>query len=478
MDPRDPFHSFRPFGVDGDLVRRVLAEATRDGCDDADVFFEHSVSTSVGLSDRAVNRAHTSIDLGAGVRVVVGDQVGYAYSEDLSPEALLRCAATARAIARTATPAPVGSTWQVASVRDLHPTQRRWDDVELDVRIPTVRRWEQDAFARDPRVRKVQCSLGDEEQLVLIARADGTVAADRRPMTWGTLQVTVEDDGGKRETGSYNVAGRADLAFYDEARHRRLVSEAVDRGLRALVASSPPAGEMPVVLGAGGSGVLLHEAIGHGMEADFNRKDLSIYATKLGQRIAPPGVTVIDSALLPNARGALNVDDEGSPTEETVLVRDGILEGYLHDRISARHYGVRSTGSGRRESFRSTVLPRMRCTYLQPGPTPPEEIVRGVKRGLYAEVLGGGQVRIGAGDFSFFVRQGWLIEDGKLTQPVKDANLTGNGPDVLRSIEAVGTDLVIDEGGWTCGKDGQSVPVSQGLPTVLVGRLSVGGGRP
>jgi TldD protein len=476
MEPTDPFRSFRPFGIDDDLVRRVLDEATRDGCDDADVFFEHSISTSVGLSDHAVNRAHTSIDLGAGVRVVVGDQVGYAYTEDLAPEALLRCAATARAIARTATPAPRGTTWKVASVRDLHPVQRWWSDVELDVRIPMIRRWEQGAFARDPRVRKVQCSLGDEDQWILVARADGTVAADHRPMTYGTVSVTVEQ-GTQRETGGYNVAGRADLGYYDEARQRRMVELAVSRGLRALDATSPPAGEMPVVLGAGGSGVLLHEAIGHGMEADFNRKNISIYATKMGQRIAGPDVTVIDSALLPHARGALNVDDEGSPTEETVLVRNGILESYLHDRISARHYSVASTGSGRRESFRAPVLPRMRCTYLAPGPVPPEDIIRSVKRGLYAEVLGGGQVRIGAGDFSFFVRQGWLIEDGVLTKPVKDVNLTGNGPEVLRTIEQVGNDLVVDEGGWTCGKEGQGVPVSQGLPTVLVGRLSVGGGR-
>lgn len=476
MHLRDPFLAFRPFGVDGDLVRRVLGEATRDGCDDADVFFEHSTSTSVGLSDGAVNRAHTSVDLGCGVRVVVGDQVGYAYTEDLSAEALVRCAATARRIARSASPVALATAWQVAPVRDVHPTQRRWGDVDLDVRIPMVRRWEQDAFARDPRVRRAQCSLGDDEQQILVARADGTVAADFRPMTWGTLSVTVED-GPRRETGTYNVAGRADLAYYDEARHRRIVEQAVDRGIRALDAGSPPAGEMPVVLGAGGSGVLLHEAIGHGLEADFNRRNLSIYSTKLGQRIAGPDITVIDSALVPHVRGSLNIDDEGSPTEETVLVRDGVLEGYLHDRISARHYGTRSTGSGRRESFRSPVLPRMRCTWLAPGPVPPEDIVRSVKRGLYAEVLGGGQVRIGAGDFSFFVRQGWLIEDGRLTRPVKDANLTGNGPEVLRTIELVGNDLVVDEGGWTCGKEGQGVPVSQGLPTVLVGRLSVGGGR-
>jgi TldD protein len=228
-------------------------------------------------------------------------------------------------------------------------------------------------------------------------------------------------------------------------------------------------------MAAGGSGILLHEAIGHGMEADFNRKDISIYADKLGKRIAPEQVTIIDDATLPHARGSLNVDDEAEDTERTVLVRDGILESYLHDRISARHYGVRPTGSGRRESFRHAVLPRMRATYMQPGPYDPEEIIRSVDKGIYCEGFSNGQVQIGAGDFAFYMREGYLIEDGRLTRPIKDVNLIGNGPKVLESIEMVGNDLEIDEGGWTCGKDGQSVPVSQGMPTIKVGHLSVGG---
>jgi TldD protein len=348
--------------------------------------------------------------------------------------------------------------------------------VDLDARVPLIRAWEGAAFARDPRVRKVQASIGDSDTWILVARADGTVAGDYRPMTFGSVSVTV-NEGSVRETGSYNVSGRADLSFHTEDRQRRMVEKAVDRAVRALSAGSPPAGEMPVVLAAGSSGVLLHEAIGHGMEADFNRKDTSIYSTRLGTSIAPPDVTIVDDATLEGARGALNVDDEGSPTERTTLVRGGVLESYLHDRISARHYGVRPTGSGRRESFRHPVLPRMRATYMLPGTTPASEVLRGVKFGLYAEVFGNGAVQIGAGDFSFFVRHGHLIEDGRLTRPVKDVNLIGNGPDVLAAIEAVGDDLVVDEGGWTCGKDGQSVPVSQGMPTVRVRKLSVGGGR-
>ncbi|MCB9686869.1 MAG: TldD/PmbA family protein [Alphaproteobacteria bacterium] len=476
-DPANPWAAFAPFGVDADLVRKVLAEATQNGADDADVYFEHSVSTGVGLSDGIVNRAHTSIDLGAGVRVVVGDQVGYAYTEDLSLEALVHAARTARTIA-SGSPhrTPPVFVERVAPTADHYPVQRLWSDVELDVRVPMIRDWEQRAFARDPRVHKVQTTLGDGDAWVLVARADGTVASDYRPMTQGAVWVTAAE-GKVRETGSYNVAARADLAWYDQTRQRRMVEEAVDRALRALGAGSPPAGEMPVVLAAGSSGVLLHEAIGHGMEADFNRKNTSIYSTRLGRSIAPAEVTIVDDATLHGARGALNVDDEGSATQCTTLVREGILESYLHDRISARHYGVPSTGSGRRESFRHPVLPRMRATYMLPGKTPPAEIIKSVKNGLYAEVFGNGAVQIGAGDFSFFVRHGRLIEDGKLTRPVKDVNLIGNGPEVLAAIEMVGDDLVVDEGGWTCGKDGQSVPVSQGMPTVLVRKVSVGGGR-
>lgn len=470
-----PERWFEQFGIDETLIRRVLSEATAHGADDADLYFEHSVSTAVGLSDRAVNRAGTTVDLGVGVRVVVGDQFGYAYTEDLSAASLLRAAATARTIASHGQPVPpVAVTHRQAASHN--PVERPWSEVDLSVRVPMIRKWEEAAFARDPRIHKVQVSMGDEDTYVLIARADGLIVADYRPMTRVGLMVTAVD-GERRESGSHNVSLRADLSAYNAARQDRLVAIAVDRALIALDAGSPPAGEMPVVLAAGSSGILLHEAIGHGMEADFNRKGTSIYATKLGLPIAPKEVTIVDDATLPGARGSLNVDDEGSDTEKTVLVRDGVLVSYLHDRISARHYNVRSTGSGRRESFRHPVLPRMRATYMESGPHAPEEIIRNVKHGLYCEVFSNGAVQIGAGDFSFYVRQGRMIEDGKLGRPVKDVNLIGNGPQVLEAIEMVGNDLEIDEGGWTCGKDGQGVPVSQGMPTVLVGKLSVGGGR-
>jgi TldD protein len=470
-----PARWFEQFGVDHGVIRRVLAVATEHGVDDADLYFEHSCTTAVGLSDRKVNRAHTAIDLGVGVRVVVGDQVGYAYCEDLSEAAMARAARTAATIARTGS--SVGPIkLELATVPDYYPVSRHWNDVELSQRVPLVRSWEERTLAKDSRIAKVMSGISDTDKHVLIARADGRLVADYRPMTYGYVTCTAVD-GDRRETGSYAVAARDGLSYYDEARQDRMVDRSVARALRSLVAGSPPAGEMTVVLGAGSSGILLHEAIGHGMEADFNRKGVSIYADKMGKRIAPNEVTIVDDATLPHERGSLNVDDEASPTENTVLVENGILRSYLHDRLSARHYGVASTGSGRRESFRHPILPRMRCTYMQPGPHPPEEIIRSVKRGLYCETFANGSVQIGAGDFAFYVRHGYLIEDGKLTKPVKDVNLIGNGPKVLETIDMVGNDLEIDEGGWTCGKEGQGVAVSQGMPTVRVRNLSVGGGR-
>jgi len=475
MSPNpSPLTWFQQFGVDEATLKAVLAEATAQGADDAELYFEHTLSTAVGLSDGVVDRAHTSVDLGMGVRVVVGDQVGYAYTEDLSFEHLVSAAQTARAIAHTGHGPPAVAIELKRERPDFYPVDRSWSDVELSVRVPMIRDWEQRAFAKSDRVERVQVSMGDADKYVLIARADGTVIADYRPMTHASVVATAKQ-GDLRESGAYNVAARHDLSYYDEARQQRLVDRAVEYALRALEAENAPAGEMPVVLAAGSAGVLLHEAVGHGLEADFNRKNISIYANRMGKPVANEHVTVVDDATLANARGSINVDDEGSPTERTVLVRDGILESYLHDRISARHYGVEPTGSGRRESFRHPVMPRMRSTYMESGPHDPEDIIRNVKKGIYCEVFGGGQVQIGAGDFAFYVRHGRLIEDGQLTRRIKDVNLVGNGPRVLEKIEMVGNDLVIDEGGWTCGKDGQSVPVSQGMPTVLVSNLSVGG---
>lgn len=465
---------FAQFGLTDEAVRLVLTDALAYGADDADLYFEHLNATSVALSDGKVNRASTHVDLGLGVRVVVGDAVGYAYTEDLSLPAMRETAQIAAQIARGGQPRPVQSFNPRAPYADRYHIKQPWEQVDVATRVGLVRDWEQRTFAADPRVKKVEVSLADSQKHILIVRPDGRLVSDYQPMTRAFVSVTAEHNG-KRESAAANVAQRMGLEFYSEDRVAALVKEAVDDTMLLFEATKPPAGEMTVVLGSGESGILLHEAIGHGLEADFNRKNISIYADKIGQRIAPRGVTVVDDGTLEHTRGAINTDDEGNPAEKTTLIEDGILLGYLHDEISARHYKVAPTGSGRRESFRSPVLPRMRATYMENGAFTPEEIIASVKSGIYCATYGNGQVQIGAGDFAFYVRHGWLIEDGKLTRPIKDVNIIGNGPKVLETIDMVGNDLTIDVGGWTCGKDGQSVPVSQGMPTVRVAKLSVGG---
>lgn len=464
---------FSSFGVDAALCRRVLAVALSRGADDADLYFEHSGSTSIALSDGKVNRAATHVDLGVGIRVVVGDQVGYAYTEDLTEAAMVAAARVAAEIAAgTRVSAPVELTERRGA--DRYRAAQPWEQVDLQTRVALVRDWEQRAFAADSRIIRVETSLGDSFKHILIARPDGRLIYDYQPMTRGWVVCTAES-GGRKESSNANLAQRAGLEFYTPERVARMCQKAVGDTVALFDAVKPPAGEMTVVLGAGSSGILLHEAIGHGLEADFNRKGISIFADRVGQRIAPAGVNVVDDGTLPFARGSINIDDEGNEAQRTTLVEDGVLRGFLHDEISARHYGVAATGSGRRESFRHVVLPRMRSTYMEAGPYSPEEIVASVKRGIYCADFANGQVQIGAGDFAFYVRRGFLIEDGKLTSTIKDVNLIGNGPEVLATIEMVGNDLKIDEGGWTCGKDGQSVPVSQGMPTVKVSKLSVGG---
>jgi TldD protein len=293
-------------------------------------------------------------------------------------------------------------------------------------------------------------------------------------MTTLYLSIVAEQDG-RRENNGVNRAARADIGYYTPERLDTMVREVVNQTMILFDAVQPPAGEMPVVMAAGGSGILLHEAIGHGMEADFNRKNVSIYSDKIGKPIAQKFVNIVDEGTQPGARGALNVDDEGNPVDKTMLVQDGVLTTYLHDSISAKHYGVKPTGNGRRESYQYAPMPRMRSTYMLPGPHRKEEIIASVKKGIFCTNFANGQVQIGAGDFTFYVKNGYLIEDGRLTRPIKDVNIIGNGPKVLEKIDMVADDLVIDEGGWTCGKDGQSVPVSQGIPTVRVASITVGG---
>jgi TldD protein len=465
---------FARFGVDERMIREAIGAALARGGDYADVFFQHKVTRTMALEDGEVNRAYASVDLGVGVRVVKGDQTGYGYTEELTVEALKLAAATAAAIADG--PARPGPTaFRVTpDVPSRYRLARSWDDVPAAEKLPILSRLNQRALAADPRIKKVSTGINDEHGAVLLADSSGRIVEDVQPMTLLWLSCVAEHEG-RREQNSYNVAGREDLSFYSEERLARVVDQATKRTLILFEAAAPPVGEMPVVMAAGSSGILLHEAIGHGMEADFNRKNVSIYADKIGKPIAKPFVSIVDDGSVARARGAINVDDEGHVADKTLLVDKGTLATYLHDTISAKHYGVAPTGNGRRESYRFAPMPRMRATYMLPGPHEKEEIIRSVKKGIYCTQFSNGQVKIGAGDFTFYVKNGFLIEDGKLTRPIKDVNIIGNGPKVLEKIDMVAKDLAIDEGGWTCGKDGQSVPVSQGLPTVRVSSLTVGG---
>ena len=469
--PGHPYFDW--FGVDDAMITRVLTCAMDRGADFADLYFQHRSANSIVLEDGIISRASTGVDRGVGIRVVVGDQTGYAYSEDIDLPSMLKAAATAASIAAGGGGTPPQSL-RVGAFEDLYPVARGWDEVVVTEKLPLLQKTEARARSLDEHIVKVSVSWADSDERVLIATSEGNLLADRRPMSRLMCSVTAEKGGEIQSNGS-NMAARRGIDWYDDERIQTLCKEAVDRTMILFDARRPPAGELPVVLAAGASGILLHEAVGHGMEADFNRKGTSIYATMIDQEVAPKNVTIVDSANHPHERGALNVDDEGNPTERTVLVEEGVMRTYLHDRISATHYGVAPTGSGRRESFRHVPMPRMRCTYMENGPHTKDEIIESVKFGIVAETFRNGQVQIGAGDYTFYIRNGWLIEDGKITAPIKDCNIIGNGPESLRDITRVADDMRLDTGGWTCGKDGQSVPVSQGMPTVLVSKLTVGG---
>jgi TldD protein len=464
---------FSRFGVDEELVRHALSEALAFGGERADVFIQHRHTNMLVLEDGDVNRAHTSVSLGAGVRVIKGDQQGYAYTEELTAEALKRAARTAAAIADGG-PRPGPQAFRADALPQRYPLKRRWDDVKTEEKLPLLVAVNAAVFARDARIKKVTVSFADESSAVLIADSSGRIAEDIQPMTRIMVGCVAEQDG-RREQNGWNVAGRTGFDWYTRERLDKLVNRAVDKTLVLFDAAPAPVGEMPVVLGAGPSGILLHEAIGHGMEADFNRKGTSVFSDKIGKAVAKPFVSIVDDGTQEAARGALNVDDEGNSVGKTMLVEGGTLASYLHDSISAKHYGVKPTGNGRRESYQHVPMPRMRSTYMLPGPHKRDEIIASVKQGLFCDGFSNGQVNIGPGDFTFYVTNGYLIENGRLTRPVEDLNIIGNGPRVLELIDMVADDLEIDEGGWTCGKNGQSVPVSQGMPSVRVSKMTVGG---
>ncbi len=464
---------FGSFGVDEKLIREGLAAALSRGADRADLYFEHKVSTSMTLEDGEVNRANTSVSLGVGIRAVKGDQTGYGYTEELTALAVRNAGATAAAVAsgpRRESPA----AFRVGSLPNRYQAKIPWESVRADQRIPVLAKIDAAARSSDKRIKKLRIWMADEHGAILIADSEGRIFEDVIPNTLLYVTCTAEDKG-RRETNGYNVAARSGMELYSDERVLRIVKESVARTVVLFDATPAPLGEMPVVLAAGASGILLHEAIGHGMEADFNRKNTSIYADRINKPIAKDIVSIVDDGTIDFARGAINIDDEGNAPEKTLLVDKGTLATYLHDSISAKHYGVKSTGSGRRESFRHSPMPRMRATYMLPGPHGEDEIIKSVKKGIYCSNFTNGQVNIGPGDFTFYVKNGFLIEDGKLTKPITDVNLIGNGPRVLEDVDMVASKLEFDEGGWTCGKNGQSVPVSLGMPMVRVAKMTVGG---
>lgn len=461
------------FNVTKQLLLQVVAEAMSKGADYADLFFEHTNRNQLVLQDGEVNRTASSIDYGVGIRAVVGDQTGYAYVENTNLKDMLSAARTAANIASQAKDLSAIKI-QEKTYRNHYPIQHPWIDATVANKKEFLQKTNARIFELDKRTTRASITLADSTSRILFFNSEGTLSADYQPMCLMYAQCTMEEDG-KIESGSSSRAYRMGFEFLTDALIEALAQEAVLQTSRLFGAIRPRAGEMPVVMAAGESGILLHEAIGHAFEADFNRKGMSIFSDKLGKQICNKNINVVDDGTLFQARGSINMDDEGVESQKTYIVKDGMLESYLHDRISAKHYGVPPTGNGRRESFREIPLPRMRVTYMENGNMKKEDIISSVKKGIYVDDFTNGQVQIGAGDFTFFVKTGYLIENGKLTQPIKDINIIGNGPKALADISMVGNNIKIENGAGTCGKDGQSVPVGYGMPTVLVNSLTVGG---
>jgi TldD protein len=461
------------FGVTEQMLLEVIAEGLSKGGDYCDLYFQHAINNSIALEDNSVNRAFSNVSFGVGIRVLKGEQTGFSYTEEITPDAMKSAARTAANIASTNAGVNVLPLAHRA-LPNYYQIETPWEDISINKKIPFLQAVNEKAFSLDPRIMKTNVSFSDSTSYILFANSEGVIAYDYQPMCQISASCVAEQNG-RREENSFNMSGRNDVNFFTKETLDRVASEAVANTVLLFEAIGPRAGQMPVVLGPGSSGILLHEAIGHGMEADFNRRGESIFSDKIGKKVAETFVSIIDDGTVPNMRGSINMDDEGNPTQKTFMVEDGILTSYLHDRISAKHYGVLPTGNGRRESFRHKPLPRMRNTYMLNGPHKKEEIIESVKYGIYAESFTNGQVKIGAGDFTFYVKQGYLIENGKMTRPIKDINIIGNGPRVLSDIVMVADDMAMSESSWTCGKGGQGVPASMGQPTVKVSSITVGG---
>lgn len=466
--------AMRHFGVSEEDLKKVLTVALEKGGDYADLFFEHSFRNSIGLQDGAVNSSNSNIDFGMGVRVLAGDQTGYAYVENVTLDEMLRAARTAARIASDGTvKTPVAMTEKVLK-KGYYNISTPWEGISVKDKVPYLQQLNDKIFSLDKRVTKVNASLSDLTSHILFYNSEGVKYYDYRPMV--TLSaVCIMEENGKFENAHASRAYRMGYEFLTNDVVNEIAKEAVDRTSLLFQAVKPKGGEMPVVMGAGGSGILLHEAIGHAFEADFNRKNTSIFSDQLNKKVCNEHINVVDDGTVPFDRGSINFDDDGTEGQKTYIVKEGVLTSYLHDRLSAKHYGIPSTGNGRRESFRHIPIPRMRSTYMEAGNMKEEDIIASVKKGIYVDNFTNGQVQIGAGDFTFFVKSGYLIEDGKLTQPIKDINIIGNGPKALADITMVADNAKVDNGTWTCGKDGQSCPVTCGMPSALVSKLTVGG---
>lgn len=463
-----------PTGLQEQDIERVMSSLLSVPVDAADIYFQSSYYESWIMESGIIKEGSHNIEQGAGVRAVVGEKTGFAYSDKLELPVLLEAAGNVKAIVRQGQNARTAIAKQAGWPRYYHPVNPLKSLADQQ-KVDLLHKVDRETRKLDSRIEEVIISLVGVHDSVLVANQDGTLAADIRPLVRMNVSVIVEENG-RREQGSMGGGGRCDYGmFVDQDKALEYGREAVRQALVNLDAVDAPAGSMIVVLGAGWPGILLHEAIGHGLEGDFNRKGTSAFSGRVGERVASDLCTVVDDGTLEGRRGSLSIDDEGTPSEKTVLIENGILKGYMQDRLNARLMGVSPTGNGRRESYAHLPMPRMTNTYMLPGPHDPEEIIRSVKKGLYAKNFGGGQVDITSGKFVFSASEAYLIEDGQLTRPVKGATLIGNGPDVLTRVSMVGTDLELDSGVGTCGKDGQSVPVGVGQPTLKVNALTVGG---
>ncbi|WP_395025982.1 metalloprotease TldD [Comamonas odontotermitis] len=464
-----------PFGLDDSHLARALADIRAHKVDDADLYFQYTRAEGWSLEEGIVKTGSFAIDQGVGVRAVAGEKTAFAYSDDISLDSLLDAAHTVRAIGAHSQSRQVRvPARKIAPSRSLYPDLDPIATLDSTAKVKLLEKVEALARAKDPRVKQVMAGLAAEHDVVLIARADGTLAADVRPLVRLSVTVIAESKN-RREVGSAGGGGRFGLAYFDDTLIQQYVDEAVKAALVNLDSRPAPAGEMTVVLGPGWPGVLLHEAVGHGLEGDFNRKGSSAFSGMIGQRVAAKGVTVLDDGTIADRRGSLNVDDEGQPTQRNVLIEDGILKGYIQDAMNARLMKVKPTGNGRRESYAHIPMPRMTNTYMLSGDKDPQEIIASIKKGLYATNFGGGQVDITSGKFVFSASEAYWVENGKIQYPVKGATIVGSGPECLKHVTMIGNDMRLDSGVGTCGKEGQSVPVGVGQPTMRIDGLTVGG---